>query len=73
MVSRFRTRGPQKLCLAVLAVLVAVAVSARAEQAPAPQLFVTGAVPDASTDTLTISGGNFGARPFVTLDLFPLE
>jgi protein-disulfide isomerase len=43
-------------------------------------LFVTSAVPDADGQTLTISGGNFGgaagmfgSRPFVTLDLIPLD
>ena len=72
MAMRFRTRGRLKLRLATFAWLLAVGALARAEQAPAPQLFVTGAVADASTETLTISGGNFGTRPFVTLDLFPL-
>src|SRR5687767_3991150 len=73
MVIRFRTGGPQKLRLAVVAGLLAVGVSTRAEQAPAPQLFVTSVTPDANAETLTISGGNFGTRPFVTLDLIPLE
>ena len=73
MVIRFRTRGLQQLHLVVFVGLIAAAASARAEQAPPPQLFVTSAVADASGETLTISGGNFGARPFVTLDLVPLE
>ena len=41
---------------------------------------MTSAVPDAAGETLTISGGNFsvvggrfGTRPFVTLDLIPLD
>ena len=63
----------QALRLAVFAALLAAGASAEAEQAPAPPLFVTGAVPDASAETLTISGGNFGTHPFVTLDLLPLE
>jgi len=33
---------------------------------------VTSAAPDPGGQTLTISGGNFGARPFVTLDLVPV-
>ncbi len=45
---------------------------AAAQGPPAPQLLVTGAVADASSQTLTISGENFGARPFVTLDLVPI-
>jgi protein-disulfide isomerase len=73
MVVRFRRCRPRRLRLAVFAGLLAAGASARAEQTPAPQLFVTGAVPDASGETITISGGNFGTRPFVTLDLVPLE
>jgi protein-disulfide isomerase len=64
---------PQNLRLAVLAGLLVAGASLRADQAAAPQLFVTSAVADASAETLTISGGNFGRRPFVTLDLVPLE
>ena len=33
---------------------------------------MTSAAPDPGGQTLTITGGNFGARPFVTLDLVPL-
>ena len=36
------------------------------------QLAVTSAVPDAGTQSLTITGANFGPGPFVTLDLVPL-
>ncbi len=72
IVVRFRTSA-SKLRPAVIAGLLATAASLSAQQAPAPQLFVTSAAPDASAETLTISGGNFGARPFVTLDLIPLE
>jgi protein-disulfide isomerase len=43
-----------------------------AQQAPAAQLVVTNAAPDPGGQTLTITGGNFGARPFVTLDLVPV-
>lgn len=43
-----------------------------AQQAAAPQLFVTSAVPDPTGETVNIIGGNFGTRPFVTLDLIPL-
>ncbi len=45
---------------------------AAAAQAPDAQLVVTGAVPDAASQTVTITGGNFGNRPFVTLDLVPI-
>ncbi len=38
-----------------------------------PPLAVHRAVPDAATDTLTIDGEHFGATPFVTLDLVPLD
>ena len=60
---------------AVLATVVTMAmraVSVSAQPLPAPPLVITGAVPDASGQTLTISGGNFGARPLVTLDLIPV-
>src|SRR5215470_2108413 len=40
--------------------------------AQAPPLTVTGAVPDPSGQTLTITGTNFGSRPLVTLDLLPV-
>ena len=43
-----------------------------AAQAPDAQLVVTGAVPDLASRTVTITGRNFGNRPFVTLDLVPL-
>lgn len=36
------------------------------------QLAVTSAVPDAGTQSMTITGANFGPGPFVTLDLVPL-
>jgi protein-disulfide isomerase len=62
-----------KLRLAAVAALLAAAPQSTAGQAPPPQLFVTSAAPDPGAETLTISGGNFGTRPFVTLDLIPLE
>src|ERR1700730_15143366 len=42
------------------------------QQPPAPQLVVTSAPPDPGGQTLTISGGNFVAHPFVPLDLVPV-
>ena len=36
------------------------------------QLVVTSAVPDAGSQSVTITGVNFGSSPFVTLDLVPL-
>ena len=47
-------------------------VPVAAQQAAGPQLIITSAVPDRSGATLTIKGGSFGGRPFVTLDLIPL-
>jgi protein-disulfide isomerase len=40
--------------------------------AQTPPVTVTGAVPDPSGQTLTITGTNFGSRPLVTLDLLPV-
>lgn len=37
-----------------------------------PQLVVSNVAPDASGETITITGQSFGTRPFVTLDLVPL-
>ena len=51
--------------------VVLTAFSASAQPAGA-QLVVTAAAPGDSGDTLTITGQNFGTRPFVTLDLIPL-
>jgi protein-disulfide isomerase len=48
-------------------------VEAAGAQPTMPPLAVTHAVADASGDTVTIAGANFGsARPFVTLDMVPL-
>ena len=60
---------------AVTAVVMALLPLAAAGQtAPAaPPLVVRQAVPDATTDTLTIDGEHFGSAPFVTLDLVPLD
>jgi protein-disulfide isomerase len=58
----------------LLAVQPTVAQAQAASQAAAgPRLTIEGVVPDADTGTLTISGANFGPRPFVTLDLVPLN
>jgi protein-disulfide isomerase len=80
MVFSFRVFTRLRLrVLVVLTGVLAVGLPAQGQQA-APQLFVTSAVPDAAAGTLTISGGNFsilggrfGTRPFVTLDLIPLD
>jgi protein-disulfide isomerase len=61
-----------KISLALVLGLATAAVPATARQQPGPQVMVAGAVPDASGETLTITGGNFRNRPFVTLDLVPL-
>ena len=74
-VSRRLGAHPRRsLYVALLVLLLAGGVSPGANQGPAAsQLFVTSVVPDAVGGTLTISGGSFGNRPFVTLDLVPLE
>ena len=60
--------------LGLLAVQPAVAQGQAAPPAAVgPRLTIDGVVPDADTGTLTISGANFGPRPFVTLDLVPLN
>lgn len=56
-------------CLALA--LASASVSMMAQPA-APQLFVTSASPDPGGETISIAGGNFGPRPFVTLDMVPL-
>lgn len=56
---------------AALAVLGATAF-VRA-QTPAAPIVIESAAPDAGSGTLTISGSGFGVRPFVTLDLVPLN
>jgi protein-disulfide isomerase len=63
-----------------MAAAVAMASTSAGAQTRAPQLVVTSAVADANSGTLTISGqnfavfgGTFATRPFVTLDLVPLD
>ena len=64
-----RFRGPLRLALTASLVPMAIGVGAQT----APPVTVTGAVADASGDTVTITGANFGgARPFITLDMVPL-
>lgn len=57
----------------VVAAGVSVGAGAAAAQAPAPPLVVTQVGQDAATDTITITGEHFGDRPFLTLDLVPLD
>lgn len=68
---------PRRLCGPRVARLVVVwllgAATAAGAQTPQPPLAVQQAVPDRTTDTLTIDGAHFGPEPFVTLDLVPLE
>lgn len=73
MILFFTSRVRQKLGLTVVAGLLAADASGSAAQAPVRQLVVTSAVPDADAGTLTISGQNFGTRPFVTFELIPLD
>lgn len=61
--------GAPRLVVMWLAVFAATAGA----QTPRPPLVVEQAVPDRATDTLTIDGEHFGAEPFVTLDLVPLD
>jgi len=68
--------GPRRavtLRVSILAGLLASGPAADAGQPQAQPLLVTSAVPDAAAGTVTISGANFGTRPFVTLDLVPLD
>jgi protein-disulfide isomerase len=58
--------------LAIALGLGAVGATVAAQTASTP-LVIESAVPDEATGTLTISGSGFGARPFVTLDLVPLN
>ncbi len=63
----------RRLVFAALAVLLLAPAAGASAQAPLPALTLQQAVPDRTTDTLTIDGEHFGPRPFVTLDLVPLE
>jgi len=51
---------------------VVMCLTARLLYAQAP-ITITSVTPDDATGTLTIAGSGFGARPFVTLDLVPLN
>jgi len=46
---------------------------ANAQNVATPPVSIESAAPDASNGTLTVSGSGFGSRPFVTLDLVPLN
>lgn len=68
------TARVRRHCGPVAASLLYVWLAASADaQVPLPPLVVQQAVPDRATDTLTIDGAHFGAAPFVTLDLVPLD
>ena len=55
----------------ILSVLAALTPAAAfAQGAP---LTIQSAVPDVSAGTVTVAGSGFGQRPFVTLDLVPLN
>lgn len=56
-----------------LLVLLAALAPAQAQGSAQAALSIESAVPDAATGTLTIAGSGFGVRPFVTLDLVPLN
>jgi protein-disulfide isomerase len=65
-----------KFTLAVCAVSLLVGVVAVLAQAPAAvaaRVSIDSAVTDVASGTLTIAGAHFGTRPFVTLDLVPLN
>ena len=61
------------LPLAVVLALTTTFVRSGAQPATSPPLVVNAARPDPADSTLTISGENFGDRPFVTLALVPLR
>lgn len=65
-------------CVSVLVLLSTLSIgraagAAAQTQAASGQLVIDSASPDAGSDTLTIAGANFGPRPFVTLDLIPMN
>ena len=64
---------PAALLGLALVAVGAVGAGTAAAQAPLPPLVVTQVAQDAATDSITISGEHFGAQPFVTLDLAPLD
>jgi len=74
IVTRPREPRIRRRALRPHAALIALIVAGvRADAAPPQQqVVVTAAAPDADAGTLTLTGENFGASPFVTLDLVPL-
>jgi protein-disulfide isomerase len=60
--------------LALSAALLVLGLAGVISAQPAgPVLAIENATPDAGAGTVTIAGAGFGARPFVTLDLVPLN
>lgn len=59
--------------MGAVALVVLCTVPVALAQTPATPVSIESAVPDAGTGTVTIAGSGFGARPFVTLDLVPLN
>ncbi len=53
--------------------IVLTCLSAQLLRAQAVPVTIASVTPDATSGTLTIAGSGFGARPFVTLDLVPLN
>lgn len=66
-------RAAAVLAVVRAALLIACAAARAAAQTPAAPLVVESATADAGSGTLTIAGAGFGPRPFVTLDLVPLN
>lgn len=58
---------------AVMVAVLCLAVAPRVARAQASPLSIQSATPDVPAGTVTIAGAGFGARPFVTLDLVPLN
>ena len=67
------TGGAAVVARAALVLLTLGGASRALAQDALPPLVLRQAVPDATTDTLTIDGEHFGPKPFVTLDLVPLD
>lgn len=57
----------------ILAVAGGIAATTAQAQLSSGPLVIESATPDAGSETLTIAGANFGPRPFVTLDLIPMN
>lgn len=68
-----RAVGAAVWAMAPLVVAALTPAPLASRQSPPPAVVVRAVVPDAKTDTLTIDGEHFGASPFVTLDLVPLD